>query len=114
MSQGTACLVAGAFGGFPVGGSVSRTSLARLAGAQSRLAQAVTGACVLAFLCVGGPILAYLPKAVLGGLVSVAVYPLLKPSDSLLARARARPRASARTRAAHARALCASGVGSAV
>ena len=39
---------------------------------------------VLLFLPVGGPLLALLPKAVLGGLVACAVKPLLKPAESLL------------------------------
>ena len=73
-----------AFGGFPVAGSLSRTSLGRTAGATSQLAHAITGLTVLAVLPLGAPLLAALPRAVLGGLVASAVWPLLKPSPRLL------------------------------
>jgi MFS superfamily sulfate permease-like transporter len=39
---------------------------------------------VLLFLPLGAPLLSTLPRAVLGGLVAVAVAPLLRPSPSLL------------------------------
>lgn len=76
VSQGLANLAAGLGGGFPVGGSFSRTALGRLAGARSRLSGLVTGLAALAFLPVAG-ILADLPTAVLGAIVIVAVAPLL-------------------------------------
>ncbi|MGW8264957.1 MAG: SulP family inorganic anion transporter, partial [Longimicrobiales bacterium] len=50
ISQGAANLASGIAGGFPVGGSFSRTSLAYLAGARTRWAGFVAGASVLAFL----------------------------------------------------------------
>jgi SulP family sulfate permease len=84
ISQGTANLMSAAFGGFPVAGSLSRTSLGRTAGATSQLAHAITGLTVLAVLPLGAPLLAALPRAVLGGLVASAVWPLLKPSPRLL------------------------------
>jgi SulP family sulfate permease len=78
VSQGLANLAAGAGGGFPVGGSFSRTALGRLAGARTRVSGLVTGLAALAFLPVAG-ILADLPTAVLGAVVIVAVAPLLAP-----------------------------------
>lgn len=45
-------------------------------------AGAVTGAAVIVFLSAGTNVLAYLPRAVLGGLVVGAVIPLLKPVKS--------------------------------
>jgi len=84
VSQGACNLLVAAFGGFPVAGSLSRTSLARTAGATSQMANAITGATVLIFLPLGAALLGTLPRAVLGGLVATAVMPLLKPSASLL------------------------------
>ena len=48
--MGAANVAAGLFGGFPVGGSFSRSSLNYLSGARTRWSGAVTGATVLVFL----------------------------------------------------------------
>ena len=77
VSQGTANLAAGLTGGFPVGGSFSRSSLNRLAGARTRWSGAVTGLTVLAFLPFAAA-LEPLPRAVLGAIVVVAVAGLLR------------------------------------
>ncbi len=77
VSQGVANLVAGLTRAFPVGGSFSRSSLNRLAGATSPWAGAVTGLCVLAALP-ATPVLADLPSAVLGAIVVVAVVGLVR------------------------------------
>jgi SulP family sulfate permease len=76
VSQGLANLAAGLGGGFPVGGSFSRTALNRLAGGRTRLSGLITGLAALAFLPMAG-VLAELPTAVLGAIVIVAVAPLL-------------------------------------
>ncbi len=78
VGQGLANLGAGLFGGYPVGGSFSRSALNRLSGASSRWSGAVTGACVVAVLPVAH-VLADLPTAALAGLVVVSVLPLLNP-----------------------------------
>ena len=78
ISQGAANVAAGLFGGFPVGGSFSRSSLGRLAGAKTRRAGAVTGLAVLLFLPWAG-VLAPLPRAILGATVIGAVLPLFRP-----------------------------------
>ena len=77
VSQGVANLVAGLTRAFPVGGSFSRSSLNRLAGATSPWAGAITGLCVLAALP-ATPLLADLPSAVLGAIVVVAVVGLVR------------------------------------
>lgn len=92
ISQGAANLASAAFGGFPVGGSLSRTSLGRTAGATSQVAHAVTGLAVLAFLPLGASALSALPKAVLGALVACAMAPLMVPASSLWALAPGAPR----------------------
>jgi len=78
VSQGVANLSAGFFGGFPVGGSFSRSALNRHAGAVTRWSGAITGLTVLVFLPFAG-IIAPLPKAVLGAIVVGAVLKLLDP-----------------------------------
>lgn len=78
VSQGVANVASGLFGGFPVGGSFSRSSLNALAGAQTRWSGMITGLAVLAFLPVAG-ILSPLPKAVLAGIVIAAVLGLVQP-----------------------------------
>jgi len=77
ISQGVANLAAGLVGGFPVGGSFSRTSLAYVAGARTRWAGFVAGFAVLLFLPFSG-ILAPLPTAVLAAVVVAAVFKLVR------------------------------------
>ncbi len=77
VSQGVANLTSGLVGGFPVGGSFSRSALGRLAGAQSAAAGAISGLVVVLFLP-GSFLFAPLPKAVLGAIVIGAVLGLLR------------------------------------
>ncbi|MDJ0953156.1 MAG: SulP family inorganic anion transporter [Acidimicrobiia bacterium] len=77
ISQGLANLAAGVSGGFPVGGSFSRSSVNKLAGGRTRWSGAITGLAVLAFLPVAG-VLSDLPRAVLSAIVIVAVVPLIR------------------------------------
>jgi SulP family sulfate permease len=78
VGQGLANLAAGFAGGYPTGGSLSRSSLNRAAGATTRWSGAITGLLVLAALPVAG-VLSPLPRAVLAGLVIAAAVPLLDP-----------------------------------
>ena len=71
-------MAAGITGGFPVGGSFSRSALNRMAGARTRWSGAVTGLAVLAFLPFASS-LASLPQAVLGAIVIGAVAGLIRP-----------------------------------
>ena len=77
VSQGAANLAAGLVGGFPVGGSFSRTSLAYLAGARTRWAGFTAGLAVLLFLPFAS-VLAPLPTAVLSAVVISAVSKLVR------------------------------------
>jgi SulP family sulfate permease len=92
LSQGVANLAAGLTGGFPVGGSFSRSSLNRLAGAGSRWSGLVTGASVLLFLPFAD-LLAPLPTAVLAGIVIAAVYSLFRPRGLIQLWGLSRPQA---------------------
>ncbi len=78
VGQGAANVAAAFSGGFPVGGSFSRSSLNRMAGGHSRWSGAVTGVIVLLALLVAG-VLEPLPKAILGATVIAAVIPLIRP-----------------------------------
>ena len=76
VSQGVANLASAVSGAFPVGGSFSRSSLNRMAGATSAWSGAITGAFVLAVLPLA-PLLEDLPTAVLGVIVIVVVVRLV-------------------------------------
>ena len=80
VSQGVANVVAAFSGSFPVGGSFSRSSLNRLAGARTRWSGLVTGVTVLVFLPFAD-VLAPLPQATLGGVVIAAVVGLVRPME---------------------------------
>jgi SulP family sulfate permease len=83
MGQGLANIASGVAGGYPVGGSFSRTALNRLGGARTRWSGAVTGLAVAAILPFAW-LLAPLPKAVLAGLVIAAVTSLVDLSSPRL------------------------------
>ncbi|MBW3592148.1 MAG: STAS domain-containing protein [Actinobacteria bacterium] len=89
VSQGVANLAAGAAGGFPVGGSFSRSALNRSAGARTRWSGAVAGIAVIAFLPFAR-VLEPLPRAVLAGVVIAAVVELARilPLARLLGQSR--------------------------
>lgn len=77
VGQGLANVAAGAFNGYPCGGSFSRSSLNRLSGARTRWSGVFTGLFVLSLMPVAG-VLSALPTAVLAGLVIAAVLPLVQ------------------------------------
>ena len=76
VSQGVANLASAVSGAFPVGGSFSRSSLNRMAGATSAWSGAITGAFVLAVLPLA-TLMEDLPTAVLGVIVIVVVLNLV-------------------------------------
>ncbi len=78
-SSGIANVTAALSGTFPVGGSFSRSSVNRMAGAKTRWSGGVTGVVVLAFLSFAS-VLDGLPQAVLGAIVVGAVLGLVKPT----------------------------------
>lgn len=77
LSQGAANLASGISGGFPIGGSFSRTSVNHMAGAKTRWSGAVTGIVVFAFLPFAG-VIERLPRAVLGAIIITAVAKLIR------------------------------------
>ena len=82
VSQGLANLAAATVGGFPAGGSFSRSAINRLAGARTPWSGAVTGVAVLLFLPFLS-MLSSLPLAVLAAVVIGAVGKLAQPRPFL-------------------------------
>lgn len=76
ISQGMASLAAGIGGGFPAGGSFTRSALVRDAGARTRLSGGITGLTVVALLPFT-MVLSELPTALLGASIIVAVKDLV-------------------------------------
>lgn len=74
--QGVANVASGLVGGFPVGGSFSRSALNRMAGGETRWSGIFAGAIVLLFLPFAS-VLESLPRAALAATVIVAVYKLI-------------------------------------
>jgi sulfate permease, SulP family len=83
VGQGLANLASGMAGGFPVGGSFSRTALNRMSGAKTRWSGAFAGLVVLLVLPFV-ELLADLPMAVLAGIVIAAVVSLVDVRMPLL------------------------------
>ncbi|MEM9519230.1 MAG: SulP family inorganic anion transporter [Actinomycetota bacterium] len=80
VSQGVANVAAAVSGAFPVGGSFSRSSLNKLAGAKTAWAGAITGVFVLVAIPFT-PLLEELPSAILGAVVLGAVIKLIRLDD---------------------------------
>lgn len=77
VGLGAANLAAAVTGGYPVGGSISRSVVAFETGAKTPLAGLVAAAVVAASLLLLGPLLAWLPRAALAALIVVAVLGLI-------------------------------------
>ena len=92
ISQGAANVAAAVSGAFPVGGSFSRSSLNKMAGATSAWAGAITGAFVLLAIPLT-PLLETLPNAVLGAIVVGAVLKLIRLVDIWRLVSQSRPQA---------------------
>ncbi len=82
LSKGLGNVVAGLTAGLPVGGSLSRTSVNRLAGARSRWSGLVTGVAVLCFLPFAS-VLTALPRAILSAIVIAAIWRVVRPAALL-------------------------------
>lgn len=85
VSQGVANIAAGLGGGFPVGGSFSRSAVARTAGAETAWTGAASGLLVLAAAPFVG-LVEQLPRAVLASVIIVSVARLARPRELLTLR----------------------------
>lgn len=73
IGLGMADLAAAFFGGYPITGGFSRTAVNQQAGAKTRLASVITALVVMLTLMLLTGLFYYLPNAVLGAIVLVAV-----------------------------------------
>lgn len=80
VAQGVANIASGISGGIPIGGSFSRTSIAKISGGRTPWTGAVVGVLILAFLPVAG-ILGDLPKSALAAIIIAAVSTLIRPRE---------------------------------
>ncbi len=72
---------AGIFGGYPIAGSFSRTAVNAFSGAQTGVSSIVNGLVVGITLLFLTPLFYYMPKAVLGAIVVVAVLGLIDTKE---------------------------------
>ena len=81
VAQGAANVAAGFFRGLPVGGSLSGTSFALVAGARTRWALIFTGLWMAVIVLIIPGIVGYIAMPALGALLILAGFRSLKPSD---------------------------------
>lgn len=81
VAQGTANVASGFFRGLPVGGSLSATSFALVAGARTRWAMIFTGLWMAVIVLIIPGIVGYIAMPALGALLILAGFRSLKPSD---------------------------------
>jgi len=77
IGLGLANLVSGTVGGYPLGGGFGRSAVNYQAGARTQLASVVRAALLVVTLLALTPLFHYLPRAVLGAIVFVAVIGLI-------------------------------------
>lgn len=81
IAQGVGQIGTSMFGGYVIGGALSRTAVNASAGAKTPLSNLITAATVAVALMFLTPIFYYLPIAVLAGIILVAVTNLIKVSE---------------------------------
>jgi SulP family sulfate permease len=77
VGQGLANICAGLFSGYPCSGSFNRSVLSYQAGAQTALANVVSGLFLLSAMFLLGPPLAHLPRAVLSGALILTAWSMI-------------------------------------
>ena len=80
IALGGANMAAGLFGGYPLGGAISRTAVNDDSGARTRFAGVVSAVTVLLVLIALTPLFRQLPQAVLGAIVLLAIVGLFDVS----------------------------------
>jgi SulP family sulfate permease len=81
VAQGAANIASGFFRGLPVGGSLSGTSFALVAGARSRWSLIFTGLWMAVIVLIIPGLVGYIAMPALGALLILAGFRSLKPSD---------------------------------
>jgi len=77
IGQGLANLVTGFFSGFAVSGSFTRSAVNYEAGAKTSLSSVISSVFILAAMLLIAPLAAYLPRAVLAGVLIVIAYGMI-------------------------------------
>lgn len=77
VGQGMANIAAGLFSGYPCSGSFNRSALNYESGARTPLAAAFSGVVVLAAMLFLGPLVAFLPRAALAGMLVLAAWGMI-------------------------------------
>jgi sulfate permease, SulP family len=77
VGQGLANIAAGALSGYPCSGSFNRSALNYESGARTPLAAAISGGVVLAAMLFLGPLVAFLPRAALAGMLVLAAWGMI-------------------------------------
>jgi SulP family sulfate permease len=85
VGQGASSIVAGLNAGFPVSGSLSRSSLNLIAGGRTGFSSIVAGGIVLLTLLFLTPLLKPLPYPALAAAIVMAVAALVRPQDLITA-----------------------------
>jgi SulP family sulfate permease len=81
IGQGAANVIAGIFRGMPAGGSMSATSLAKAAGARSRLALVIAGVVMAVVILAFAGLVGHIAMPALAGLLMLVGYRTIKPGD---------------------------------
>jgi sulfate permease, SulP family len=77
IGQGMANIAAGVFSGYPCSGSFNRSALNYEAGARTPLAAAFSGVVVLVATLFLGPLITFLPRAALAGMLVLAAWGMI-------------------------------------
>ena len=77
VGQGLANMMCGFFSGFPVSGSFTRSAVGYAAGGRTPLSMAFSGLWVLVAMFALGPLVAYLPRAALAGVLLVTAWSMI-------------------------------------
>jgi SulP family sulfate permease len=77
VGQGLANIAAGFFSGYPCSGSFNRSALSYQSGARTAMGNLFSGLFVLAAAFVLGPLIAHLPRPVLGGALAVTAWSMI-------------------------------------
>jgi len=81
LSEGLANLTGGFFQCFPGSGSLTRSSINRLAGAVSQWSGVISAAAVAGTVVLFAPLARYIPVASLAGILMVAAYRMVEPKQ---------------------------------
>jgi SulP family sulfate permease len=84
LGQGVGNVAAAFVGGVPAGGSISGTAVLMGAGAQSRWANVIAGACVALIVLLAGPVVELVPMPALAALLIVAGFQGLRLEQARL------------------------------